>query len=91
MDTPKPPLEEACDIVGSQAKLARLIGVEPAQLNQWLKGKRPIPDDKAVAIEFEAGAKVTVEQLCPAAAWVRVKDKAWPHVGGRPLLDLVKA
>jgi len=91
MDKPKTPLDEACEIVGSQAKLARLIGVTPAQLNQWMAEKRPIPDDKAVAIEFEVEGRVEVERLCPAFTWVRVKDKTWPHSGGRPLRDLAAA
>jgi hypothetical protein len=26
--------------------------------------------------------------LRPDVTWVRVKDKKWPHKGGRPLMDV---
>lgn len=80
-------LAEACAIVGSQSALAAGVGVSPSMVNQWLKGERPIPADKCAAIERVTEGKVTVDRLS-SAKWLRVRDRAWPHTAGRPLLDV---
>lgn len=70
---------------GTAAKLAVALRVPPVLVSQWLSGARPVPEDRAPAIEFETGFKVRVEELCPKTRWVRVSDPAWEH--GRPLID----
>lgn len=85
----KTPIAIACSAVGSQAKLARILGIIPAAVFQWVKKTRPIPSDKCQAIELACEAVVSCEQLRPDLIWVRIPDQSWPHPGGRPLLDFV--
>lgn len=40
---------------GRQADLARKLGVSPQAVNQWVKGRRPVPVRLALAIERETG------------------------------------
>jgi DNA-binding transcriptional regulator YdaS (Cro superfamily) len=81
----------ACDAVGGQAALARMVGVTPSMVQQWRQGVRPLSDDRSYEIERVTAGQVTVEALSPPAArWVRVPDAAWPHPAGRPLLDLAR-
>lgn len=40
-----------------------------------------------VAVESATDGVVTCEDLRPDVRWVRIKDKAWPHPQGRPLVD----
>lgn len=70
---------------GAAAELARQIGVNPVLVSQWAAGKRPVPEDRAPAIELATGGRVRVEGLCPDARWVRVAHEGWP--AGKPLLD----
>ena len=44
-------IKRACTAVGSKAALARAIGVKPPVIQQWLKGARPVPIARCVAIE----------------------------------------
>jgi len=91
MDTNKTPIELACDRVGSQANLARMVGVLPAAVFQWIKKTRPIPNDKCPAIEKACNAVVACEDLLPDLNWIRIPDPSWPHPGGRPVLDFIVA
>ncbi len=34
--------KQACAVVGGQSAMARLLGVSPPSVNQWIKG---VPDD----------------------------------------------
>ncbi len=82
---------------GSVTRLAALLGVPASLISQWAKGEedrqfrrrkpkgRPVPEDRAPAIEFATGFAVTVETLCPETRWQRVRDPSWPH--GKPLID----
>lgn len=70
---------------GAAARLARALKVPPVLISQWAAGTRPIPEDRAPAIEAETDFQVTAETSCPAARWVRVPDEHWPN--GKPLLD----
>jgi DNA-binding transcriptional regulator YdaS (Cro superfamily) len=89
--TSKPPLKspvpsgiesaiaEACDAVGSQAALARLLGVGPVMVWQWCRGKRPIPAHHAVEIERHtraAGKVVLCERLHPPVDWAFIRREA---------------
>lgn len=80
-------IERACESVGSQRALATAISVTPATVNQWCSGERPIPVDRCPSIEAETKGVVACDELRPDVSWVRIKDKAWPHPGGRPLAD----
>jgi len=48
-----------------------------------------VPAKRAVQLERLTQARETVESMRPDLRWVRVADPIWPHVRGRPLLDLV--
>jgi hypothetical protein len=60
-----------------------------AQIRQWqhgYDGRRPNFDNR-VALERVTGGLVNVEEWGDDCTWIRVTDSAWPHSGGRPLLD----
>ena len=73
-------LREVCAIVGSQAELARQLGVSAVSITKWLNwGKVPIK--WVVKIERITGGEVTRERLypelfVPAAGW-RPKPAAY--------------
>lgn len=73
---------------GLQTELANAIGAHPQLIHQWASKTRPIPKERCPDIEFGTDGAVTVEEQRPDLQWVRVKDKAWPHHKGRPLLDV---
>lgn len=75
MDTPKTPIEVACDLMGSQAAMARILGVTPAMVNQLTKGHRPVPIEHCLAIESATNGKVKREELRPADFW-----RIWPDL-----------
>ena len=61
--------------MGSQAELARTLGVSCGTVNQWVKGSRPIPANRAVAIERATGGLVTRQEMFPDT-WQDV----WPEL-----------
>lgn len=61
----KQPIQTACDICGSQAKLALYIGVSAVTVNQWVSGVRPIPIERCPAIELATSGAVTRRDLRP--------------------------
>lgn len=73
---------------GRQAALCRDIGAFASDVTNWVKGNRPVPEARCADIERVSGGQVTVEELRPDIAWVRIKDKTWPHPKGRPLVDV---
>lgn len=75
--TERTPIERACEAVKGQAKLARLIGVSPANVNQWVTGNRPVPIERCVAIERATGGAVTRKDLRPDD-W----ESIWPELAG---------
>lgn len=87
------PMAEVVRILGGHKGVADALGY-PDLRNVWpwtKTGGRPLPPEKAPALERATGLKgemVTVDDLCPAAKWVRVVDPDWPHPEGRPCLDL---
>ena len=87
MVTHPTPLDEACEIAGSKAELARQLGVTPPLINQWIAEIRPVPEKKWIAIELLTGGRVAVERGSPATKWARIADPAWPHPQGRPCID----
>lgn len=91
MTNPINPVLRAAEHAGSQAALARRLGVTPSMVNQWALGKRPVPNEQCVAIERVTAGTVTADEVLTGVTWVRVKDKSWPHAAGRPLLDVSAA
>ncbi|NBW08298.1 MAG: Cro/Cl family transcriptional regulator [Caulobacteraceae bacterium] len=80
MNTEKP-LDRAARIVGTQAELARRIGVSKGALNQWKDDGRRIPAEYCPAIEREtraAGEAVTCEEMRPDVAWDVLRMQAAP-------------
>lgn len=71
------PISLACKIVGSQARLALLVGVTPSAVNQWISGNRPVPIERCVAIEKATKGMVTRKDLRPAD-WQMI----WPELMG---------
>ena len=69
-------ISAACRIVGSQAALARLLGVSTPTVNQWVKGTRRVPEERCSEIEEATGHRVTCEQLRPdlAAHFSRIRS-----------------
>lgn len=65
MSTQKSLIEKACEIVGSQATLARLLNVSPAMVNQLVKGHRPVPVEHCLTIESATGGQITRQMLRP--------------------------
>lgn len=61
----------------SQAELAKLLGIAPSFVNQWVSGKRPIPITICVEIEQKTNGKVTRKELRPydwKAIWPELAD-----------------
>ena len=58
MNEPTAPIVRACQVVGGQLALARLLGVQPPTVNQWCTGKRPVPIARCVPIEQATGGLV---------------------------------
>ena len=68
-------VKKACAIAGSQALLARLLGVTPAVVYQWVSGLRPVPVRYCAAIERATAGAVTRQDLRPDD-WVDI----WPEL-----------
>lgn len=51
-------------------------------------GVKNAPRQRAPDIERFTNADVTVEEMLPGLAWIRIPDPGWPHPKGRPLLDV---
>lgn len=61
----------------SQVALAKLIGVAPSFVNQWIKSDRPIPIQTCVVIEQKTEGEVRRWDLRPSD-WHRI----WPELIG---------
>jgi DNA-binding transcriptional regulator YdaS (Cro superfamily) len=66
---------KACEVLGGQAPLARLLGVSSPTVNQWVKGRRPVPIEHCPAIEAATQGAVRRWQL-RANDWRRI----WPEL-----------
>lgn len=78
---------------GAASRLAKRLSIPPALVSQWTATQepRPIPLPRCIEIERETAGAVTCEEMRPDAAWVRVRDRKWPHPKGRPLVNLEPA
>lgn len=66
---PLHPLEKAGKIVGSQRRLATLLGVTKGAFGQWKLEGRNVPAEHCGAIERFTGGRVTCEALRPDVDW----------------------
>lgn len=80
------PVRKAVKIVGTQARLAALVGVTPQFVHQWVCGKRPVPANLCGRIERATEGRVTRAQLRPdifgdllSLAQQRRKPRRRPH------------
>lgn len=76
----------ACESQGSQANLARTLGVAPAVVSHWLHGKRPVPARFCPAIERATGGAVTRRDLRPDD-WAQI----WPELAQGQQIPAVAA
>jgi len=56
-------LSKAIKIVGSQAELARLVGVRPQQIGKWLKND--VPPRRVLLVEAATEGRVMRHELRP--------------------------
>jgi DNA-binding transcriptional regulator YdaS (Cro superfamily) len=68
-------VRRACELTGSQRLLAGQVGVSVSMVSQWCTGARPLPPDRAIAIERATSGAVTVEELCPDIDWSVIRGK----------------
>lgn len=72
--TPEEAVSKAAEIIGSQYRLAKKLGVSPPTVNQWVKGAqgRPVPPKRALQIERLTDGAVSRRDLCPSFPWDEV-------------------
>jgi DNA-binding transcriptional regulator YdaS (Cro superfamily) len=81
-------LLKAFEIAGGAAALALKINVSQSAPHMWI-ARGNVPTDVLPAIEHATDGAISVEQLSrPEVRWLRIKDRAWPWNGGRPVLDV---
>ena len=55
----------AANVIGSQASLAKELGVHPTTVNSWARGRNKIPAETAIKIEKLTKSVVTRQDLRP--------------------------
>lgn len=60
-------LENVCRQVGGQTQLAKILGVSPQAVFQWIHGHRKVPPLQAIEIENKTG--VAKEEIRPDFPW----------------------
>lgn len=75
--------------LGSQRRVADLLGVSPAQVSRWIRGGGVDPDnaEKVDALEHVMASLLRLYEPEAAEAWLVGLN---PHLGARPI-DLVRA
>lgn len=75
--------------LGSQRRLAKLIGVSPGRVSRWLRGAGVDPDnaEKVDALEHAMASLLRLYDGDAAEAWLVGLN---PHLGSRPI-DLIRA
>ncbi|HZR35701.1 MAG TPA: helix-turn-helix domain-containing protein [Nevskia sp.] len=58
-------IARAARLAGGQNALAHRIGVSKAFINQLVRGERPVPAERCIAIEEAVGGQVTRYDLRP--------------------------
>jgi DNA-binding transcriptional regulator YdaS (Cro superfamily) len=82
-------LLKAIDLAEGHAALTSGIGAKPNAARMWLKRGNVPPEWRAEIERFLEG-RVTVEEFGEDVQWTRIKDRAWPHPKGRPLLEVAR-
>lgn len=57
-------IELACDLLGSQKKLALVLGISVQAVNKWVRSGR-VPAERVLAVEAATGGKVSRHLLRP--------------------------
>ena len=70
------PIERACYLAGGQVRLARILGIAPPTLNQWIKRTRPIPIKRCIQIEKATNRLVSCEELYPDLDWAYLRGSS---------------
>lgn len=72
VSSPQPSaLDRALEALGGVSATAATLGVKPPTVHQWKAGERPIPLERALAIERATNGAVTCEELRPDIDWRR--------------------
>lgn len=58
-------IHTAIDILGGQSAAARVLRVTPQAVNQWARGRRPVPPRLALRIERLTEGRVRAASLRP--------------------------
>jgi DNA-binding transcriptional regulator YdaS (Cro superfamily) len=77
-------LERAIHAVGSQAALAKAIGVKPQHVWNWLNRDKRVPAEQVLAIEAATGGKVSRHELRPDLYPDPGEDERRPKVAVLP-------
>lgn len=70
------PIDRAAALIGSQARMASLLGVTRAAVNQWKTEGRTVPAEHCPAIEEATGGAVLCEELRPDVNWSVLRKPA---------------
>lgn len=70
-------LRKACDFVGGQTEMAKLLNVAAPTVNQWTTGIRPIPLGRMADIEKVTKGFISRKDLC--AEW----ERHWPELASK--------
>ncbi|MCW5600431.1 helix-turn-helix domain-containing protein [Nitrosomonas sp.] len=65
--------DKACQLIGGQAKMARILGVKPPTVNQWVHLVKPIPAERCPEIEKATLGAVRCEELRPDVDWAYLR------------------
>lgn len=71
-------IKKACDIIGSQAALAKLLGVTQGYISQLATGHRQIPAEYCPAIEAATNGTVRCEEMRPDVQWAYLRATDCP-------------
>jgi hypothetical protein len=92
----RPPIFEATRVLGlNDRKVARLLGVSPEAVHQWVNGKYPIPPWRHAAILFLVGRLIGIfgaayppqSRYAQRSELVRQAAKAWEEAARNELIE----
>ena len=69
-------LIKACKMVGGQAAMARLLGIKPPSVNEWVKTR--VPFEHVIKIEQITNGAVSCEDLRPDVDWAYLRATDCP-------------
>lgn len=61
---------------GAAARLARMLGVHPVMVSQWISGVKAVPAERCPAIEQATDGLVTCEELRPDIPWAVLRKQS---------------